>query len=95
MFDLAKFTEVMSSWLGAAAANAGGDVLQRLDDLGINPAVFDGLDAGQIGYLLTRHGMDLSALGDAEIAQIAERLGGGSELASGLGEWIGQHMPRS
>lgn len=95
MFDLAKFTDAMSSWFNVAAGHVAGDALQRLDELGINPAVFEGLDAAQIGDLLTRHGMDLSALGETEIAQIAERLGGGSELAASLGDWINQHIQRS
>ncbi len=95
MFDLGKLTDVMSSWLGATAGQAAGGVLQQLDGLGINPAVLEGLDAGQIGDLLARHGMDLSALDQTQIAELAEQLGGGSELAAGLGDWISQHIPRS
>ncbi len=96
MFDLGKLSDAVSSLFGAAAGQAGaGGILEQLDSLGIDPAGLQGLDAGQIGDLLANHGIDLTSIEPGQIAELAQQLGGGNELAAGLGEWVAQHFTRS
>ena len=96
MFDIGKLSDAVSSLFGAAAGQAGaGGLLQQLDSLGIDPAGMEGLDASQIGDFLASHGIDLASIEPGQITELAQQLGGGNELAAGLGEWVSQHLTRS
>jgi len=96
MLDLGKLSDAVSSLFGAVAGPAAADgILQHLDNLGIDPTALQGMDAGQLGDLLARNGIDIAGMEPGQIADLAQQLGGGSELAAGLGEWVSQHLPRS
>jgi hypothetical protein len=68
MFDIAKLTGLVGDLLGNTLQRPGIDALtEQLGALGIDPQIFEGMDAQQILETLEGQGFDLSGIDPNEL----------------------------
>ena len=75
MFDLTRFTELVGDFIGEA--NAGGGVqqiLQNLEDHGIDISQLEELSSGEFLCLLNENGLELSQFDPGQLSQLADKL---------------------
>lgn len=90
MFDLSRVTETIGGLLGQGAEGLGQDaLLEKLSDLGIDPAQLEGLDMQGISQLLEENGIDLGQFDPQQLTELTSQFGEGNGLASLL-EFFGK-----
>ena len=83
MFDLSRLTEVVSGLFGGTAATEllqGSELINVLNNAGIDPSQLAGLGEGQITDLLAEHGIDPSQFAAADLQSLASEFGLGDHL---------------
>jgi len=85
MLDFGRFGEMVSGLLGGALQGSAAQVdianiLDTLQQAGIDPASLAGLDHTQILELLQQHGVDASLLENFDVATLVQGLGQGEGL---------------
>ncbi len=82
MFDFGKITEALSGVLGSQAAQAlqPDDLLQQLQEAGLNIESLQGLSPPEILDLIQQHGIDPSQFNFAELSGVLENLGVNPQL---------------
>lgn len=90
MLDLSRFTDAISSLLSNAAALQVSEVPaipELLSGLGIDLALLDGLNQGEILQLLEQHGIDPSQLAGEQLAELMQYAGGAQPLVDIAQAW--------
>lgn len=96
MFDFSRITDAISSFMSSPAvpyAGESGAAPQLLADLGIDPALLDGLNQGEILGLLEQHGIDPSQLAGDQLAELFQHAGAAQPLVDYAQAWL-EHQER-
>lgn len=95
MFDFSRITDAISSFMSSPAGSHAGEsgaAPQLLEDLGIDPALLDGLNQGEILGLLEQHGIDPAQLGGDQLAELFQHAGAAQPLIDAAQSWLEQHQ---
>lgn len=92
MIDLGRLAESVGSLLGGnATEQVTGDLMSRLSEIGVDPSMFEGLDATQIVERLNELGIDLGNIDPTQLTNFVEQFQGG-DLASGAMNWLSERF---
>lgn len=91
MFDLSRITDAISSFMSSGAAQTlpqAAAVPELLGNLGIDPALLDGLNQSEVLQLLEQHGIDPSALDATQLTELFQYAGAAQPLIDIAQAWL-------